>query len=58
MCTFQFDSFHSAGFAHVASPDDLRVLLESCVRLSGSNDALPVVVLAVETRTDLLFLEE
>jgi hypothetical protein len=42
----------------VASPDKLRVMLQTCMQLSVESSFLPVVVIAAETRTDLLFFEE
>jgi hypothetical protein len=33
-------------------------MLSSCVQLSAASATLPVIVIAAETRTDLLFFEE
>jgi hypothetical protein len=51
-------NFLVAGFPSTASPEKLRVMLQSCSQLSGASAALPVIVIAAETRTDLLFFEE
>ncbi len=48
----------STGIASVASSAQLHVMLQSCVQLSSLSGILPVIIIAAETRTDLLFFEE
>jgi hypothetical protein len=46
------------GSAVLASPANLSVLLQTCAQLSRERGALPVIVIAAETRADLLCYEE
>jgi hypothetical protein len=52
------DTVWFADISFAATSGNLHVMLNSCVQLSAASAALPVIVIAAETRTDLLFFEE